>query len=104
MYYVILNRRFPFENLVKAIRFACCQAIMHGGAIVIDELGDRVGSAVFLWRFVCILAQVAMQSQLLHYRWGIRVLGRFFHGHKDELEVLWIFLLTALPVKSANTK
>jgi len=47
MYYVISNRRFPFENLVKAIRFACCQAIMHGGAIVIDELGDRVGSAVF---------------------------------------------------------
>lgn len=47
MYYVLSNRKFPFRNPVKAIRFACCQAIMHGGAVVIDGLGDRFGSAVF---------------------------------------------------------
>lgn len=45
-YYVLSNRKFPFEKPLKAIRFASCQAIMHGGATVIDGLGDRVGSAV----------------------------------------------------------
>lgn len=72
-YYVLSNRKFPFENPLKAIRFACCQAIMHGGATVIDGLGDRLGSAVFFggsyvfWRKSLCRADYCIINEGLEY-------------------------------------
>jgi hypothetical protein len=83
-YYVISNRKYPFESPVKAIRFACCQAIMHGEATIIDGLGDRLGRANFFGGSYVFWHKSLCRADYCIINEGLEYLGDFYMDIKTN--------------------